>query len=150
MWGFESLLPCQFWERGSGERPGEQDWFRIREGDEVTAGSRPKQIMSQVARVKDDDRRGGVPQPTETHPGVAAPEFLRRPVAWVGDRFRRMRQFLHEVRVELRHVTWPSRSDVRATTVVVIITVAFFGLFLFLIDSGLARIVNMVFERFRP
>lgn len=106
--------------------------------------------MSQVARVKDEERRAGIPQPAEARPAVAAPEFLRRPVLWVRDRFLRIQQFLHEVRVELRHVTWPTRSDVWSTTVVVLITVAFFGLYFFLLDSGIARIVNMVFDRFRP
>ena len=36
------------------------------------------------------------------------------------------REFLHEVRVEMKQVTWPSRDDVVSTTGVVIATVAFF------------------------
>jgi len=36
----------------------------------------------------------------------------------------------------MRHVTWPTRSDVRATTTVVIITVFFFGFLLWLVDLG--------------
>ncbi len=58
------------------------------------------------------------------------------------------RQFLHEVRVELRQVTWPSREDVRATTGIVILTVFFFGVFLWLVDLGVQRAVEYVFKRF--
>jgi preprotein translocase subunit SecE len=45
------------------------------------------------------------------------------------------REFLHDVRVEMKQVTWPSREDVISTTTVVIATVAFFGVFLALIEK---------------
>ena len=48
---------------------------------------------------------------------------------------RRWREFLHEVRVEMRQVTWPTRHEVVVTTFVVIVAVAFFGLFFFGVDS---------------
>jgi preprotein translocase SecE subunit len=62
--------------------------------------------------------------------------------------FRRMRQFLHEVRVEMRQVTWPTRTAVRATTVVVLVTVAFFGVFFFFVDQGVSRSVRWILEQF--
>ena len=42
-----------------------------------------------------------------------------------------MRLFLSEVRNELKRVTWPSQTEVYATTVVVILVSLFFGLYLF-------------------
>ncbi len=42
----------------------------------------------------------------------------------------RMRQFLHEVRMEMRNVTWPARKDVQATTIVVLIATFFFGFYM--------------------
>ena len=48
---------------------------------------------------------------------------------------RRLRQFLHDVRVEMKQVNWPSRQDVWSTTIVVIITVAFFGIYFAITDS---------------
>ena len=48
---------------------------------------------------------------------------------------QRWRAFLHEVRVEMRQVTWPTRHEVVTTTCVVIVTVAFFGVFFFGVDS---------------
>ena len=45
------------------------------------------------------------------------------------------REFLHDVRVEMKQVTWPSREDVVSTTSVVIATVAFFGVFLAIVEK---------------
>ncbi len=58
------------------------------------------------------------------------------------------RQFISEARSELKRVTWPSRKEVYATTVVVILTSAFFGLYLWSLDVGLSAAVNWVFKRF--
>jgi preprotein translocase subunit SecE len=55
---------------------------------------------------------------------------------------------LHDVRVEMKQVTWPSREDVVATTWVVIATVAFFGVFLWLVDLGVQRGVQYIFKKF--
>ncbi|MGB8322516.1 MAG: preprotein translocase subunit SecE [Candidatus Acidiferrum sp.] len=56
------------------------------------------------------------------------------------------REFLHDVRVEMKQVTWPSREDVISTTAVVIATVAFFGIFLTIVERiaqwGLDRLLN--------
>ena len=43
-------------------------------------------------------------------------------------------EFLHDVRVEMKQVTWPNREDVISTTGVVIATVAFFGIFLAIVE----------------
>ena len=65
-----------------------------------------------------------------------------------GGRFERMRVFLSEVRNELKRVTWPSQKEVYATTVVVILTSIFFGLYLFILDYGIDAIVSWVFRTF--
>ena len=58
------------------------------------------------------------------------------------------RNFLTEVRNEMRRVTWPSRKEVYATTVVVILTSAFFGIYLWSLDVALSAAVNWVFRQF--
>ena len=58
------------------------------------------------------------------------------------------RTFLTEVRNEMRRVTWPSRKEVYATTVVVILTSAFFGLYLWGLDLALNWGMNWIFQRF--
>jgi len=55
----------------------------------------------------------------------------------------RTRQFLHDVRMELRNVTWPSWNDVKATTIVVLVATFFFGFYLGLaLDWPLARLMH--------
>ena len=65
-----------------------------------------------------------------------------------GGRFERARLFLSEVRNELKRVTWPSQKEVYATTVIVILTSVFFGVYLFVLDYGLNSIVQWIFTRF--
>ncbi|HEX8735921.1 MAG TPA: preprotein translocase subunit SecE [Pyrinomonadaceae bacterium] len=45
-------------------------------------------------------------------------------------------QFVRETREELTKVSYPSSEDVRATTLIVVINVIFFAIFLFLVDRG--------------
>jgi len=51
--------------------------------------------------------------------------------------FERTRDFLKDVRSEMRKVVTPSRAEVRATTTVVIVTVFAFAAFFYVVDSGL-------------
>jgi preprotein translocase subunit SecE len=60
----------------------------------------------------------------------------------------RSRRFLTEVRNETGRVTWPSRKEVYATTIVVILTSIFFGVYLYGIDVVLDRIMGWVFRAF--
>ena len=57
--------------------------------------------------------------------------------------------FLSDVRNEMRKVTFPSRKEVQATTLVVIITVILFGVYFFIIDQGIGSAVNWVLRRGR-
>ncbi|HXM95383.1 MAG TPA: preprotein translocase subunit SecE [Candidatus Dormibacteraeota bacterium] len=58
------------------------------------------------------------------------------------------REFLHDVRIEMKQVTWPSREDVISTTGVVIATVFFFGVFLWVVDLAVNRSVQHIFKAF--
>ena len=49
-----------------------------------------------------------------------------------------MRTFFSEVKSELKKVTWPSKKEVYATTLVVIATTVLFGFYLWLLDVGLS------------
>jgi preprotein translocase subunit SecE len=65
-----------------------------------------------------------------------------------GGRVERARLFLSEVRNELKRVTWPSQKEVYATTVVVILTSAFFGLYLFVLDQILLGVFQWILHKF--
>ena len=55
-------------------------------------------------------------------------------------------QFLREVKIELKKVTWPSKKDAMASTVVVIILVMIVSAFLGLVDVGLSSLIRMVLQ----
>ena len=65
----------------------------------------------------------------------------------VGGWFGRARRFLVDVRAELGRVTWPTRREVWATTVVVILVSMLFGIYLYAVDLGLSWLVSWVFSR---
>jgi preprotein translocase SecE subunit len=48
--------------------------------------------------------------------------------------FRNVLEFLKDTRKEMNNVSWPGRSEVTGTTIVVIAAVFFFGFFLFIAD----------------
>jgi preprotein translocase subunit SecE len=58
------------------------------------------------------------------------------------------RTFLTEVRNEMKRVTWPTQKEVYATTIVVILTSTFFGLYLWGLDLAFSAAINWVFRRF--
>ena len=59
-------------------------------------------------------------------------------------RFEGIIQFLREVKIELKKVTWPSRKDTIYATIIVLISVFIFGFFLGMVDLGLSRLVRLV------
>jgi preprotein translocase subunit SecE len=60
----------------------------------------------------------------------------------IREKFEVAIQFLREVRTELKKVTWPSRKDTLAGTIVVLVTVFIVAFFLGIIDSGLSYLVK--------
>jgi len=56
--------------------------------------------------------------------------------------------FFADVQAEMKRVTWPSQREVYATTVVVILTSVFFGVYLFGVDLLFGRAAEWVFRRF--
>lgn len=58
--------------------------------------------------------------------------------------FQKAIEFLREVKVELKKVTWPTRKQTTGTTIVVIIFVFVVAAFLGLFDLGLSKLVQVV------
>jgi preprotein translocase subunit SecE len=55
-------------------------------------------------------------------------------------------QFLREVKVELKKVTWPSRKQTIGSTVVVLALVVLISLFLGVVDIGLSQLIKFVLQ----
>ncbi|MGZ4887011.1 MAG: preprotein translocase subunit SecE [Candidatus Aminicenantales bacterium] len=58
--------------------------------------------------------------------------------------YKRLGNFLKDVRSELKKVTWPARSEVYSTTIVVIAATIFFGFYLFLMDVVFSWLIGKV------
>ena len=58
------------------------------------------------------------------------------------------KQFYTDTRSEMRKVSWPSRQEVIGTTVVVMIAVAVFGLYFFVVDTILGQALNWLLQHF--
>jgi preprotein translocase subunit SecE len=56
--------------------------------------------------------------------------------------FEKIKKFVKEVKVELTKVTWPTPSELRATTTVVIITTFIMTVFIGLVDFGLGILIG--------
>ncbi len=54
--------------------------------------------------------------------------------------------FLKEVRVELAKVSWSTRQELIGSTMVVIVLTSIIAVFIFIIDSALAKILSVVFK----
>jgi len=58
--------------------------------------------------------------------------------------FTRTGQFLSDVRSEMKRVSWPSGADVKNTTIIVIVAVIFFAVYLLLVDKGVAYLITQL------
>jgi preprotein translocase subunit SecE len=59
---------------------------------------------------------------------------------------RKTREFFHDVSVEFRKVTWPTRREVTGSTTVVIVVVLALAVFLFAVDQALSAAVHGIFK----
>ena len=90
-------------------------------------------------------------QPTQSPRPTPAPSGRRRPQEKAGtvtkavQRERRGSRFIREVIVELRKVSWPTRTQLIQSTAVVLVVVAIVSAYLAVIDSIFERFVNAIF-----
>jgi len=60
------------------------------------------------------------------------------------DWVRKAREFFHDVLIEFRKVSWPSRREVVGSTTVVIVVVLVLAVFLAVVDIALSRLVGLI------
>jgi preprotein translocase SecE subunit len=98
------------------------------------------------------------PQDQQTGNGAAAPTIARfgdgkegRParkerghVASQDTFFGRTSKFVRDVRGELGRVAWPSAIEVRNTTIITVVAVIFFAVYLYAVDRGFAFLIEQV------
>lgn len=117
---------------------------------------------------KKKDKRKNVGVATSTHPkgnvamekaalvvgsskAVKKKQLLpqKKPASWTKqdkNYLNKGLQFLREVKVELKKVTWPTRKQILGSTLVVIILVMIIALFLGMVDIGLSSLVRVFIQ----
>lgn len=86
----------------------------------------------------------GTPAPHAAGEGAEG-RAARRGLGITGSRtgfLTRTMQFLRDVRAEMRRVSWPTASVVKSTTIITLIAVLFFALYLFLVDQAWAFLIE--------
>lgn len=58
--------------------------------------------------------------------------------------YKRLANFLKDVRAEAKKVTWPARHEVYSTTLVVIFAIIFFGFYLFFMDLIFSWVITQI------
>jgi len=65
---------------------------------------------------------------------------MNRKVRW----YKRLSNFLRDVRAEIKKVTWPSKNEVYSTTIVVILATFFFGFYLYFMDLIFSWVIKHI------
>ncbi len=95
-----------------------------------------KEERRQKKQQQKEGKRRPQPSAGKTRPGEPRPPLWKRVVT-----------FLHEVRVELRKVSWPTREQMVAFTTVTVITTVALTLVIFALDVVLKEAVLIVIGR---
>jgi preprotein translocase subunit SecE len=103
-------------------------------------------VKDELGAVKGDGADGPASRPSLAVKKTASPDRSKAVVKDVKDPgiVQKSLQFLREVKIELKKVTWPTRKQTMGSTVVVVILVVIISLFLGLVDMGLSSLMRVV------
>lgn len=57
---------------------------------------------------------------------------------------KKVKQFIKEVRYEMKETTWPTVKELRKNTITVFGVMAFFGVFFYAADSIISFLINLI------
>ena len=124
----------------------------------TSGGKKKKKLSGEAAHPAGAENGAGLSQPTAA--GATIRDAQKKKVfvprkATAGPRaepgkirayWDKSIQFLREVRVELKKVTWPSRQQTMGSTVVVLILVMIISFFLGMADIALSGLIRVVLQ----
>ncbi len=58
---------------------------------------------------------------------------------------KKAKQFIEDVQIEMKKVHWPEKDQLVNTTVVVIVVSVLFTIFIFLTDTIVSKIINILY-----
>jgi preprotein translocase subunit SecE len=103
-----------------------------------------KKVESETASTQGHNN-GAVVKPVPVVKKHTAPDKAKS-VAAEPNIVQKSVQFLREVKIELKKVTWPTRKQTLGSTVVVIILVMIISLFLGLVDVSLSKLMQAILQ----
>ena len=122
-----------------------------KKGDNRQRDLRQLKVAAPAVQERPAPNRVAVAGPARhrSRPGEAGGKEIPRAIKPSGARFQpafwaKSTQFLREVKIELKKVSWPSRKETVASTAVVIILVIIVSAFLGLVDVGLSSLIRFV------
>ena len=93
------------------------------------AASAPEESPKDLAKAEKDaakaEKKAAKEQRAKEHPGP----------------IRRIRNYLGDVRSEMRRVVWPSRGELKSYSVAIIAMLIVFGIVIWLVDSGIVAVL---------
>ena len=114
---------------------------------EVSVSEEEPELETEEASAQAPEAPGGEP-PKKTQRGTLPPgggdRGGRHPRSSTATTsfFGRTAQFLRDTRSEMRRVSWPTANEVKNTTIITLIAVVFFALYLFGIDRVWAYLIE--------
>jgi preprotein translocase subunit SecE len=118
--------------------------------EEVSVSDEEFELESETANAQAPEAPGGEP-PKKTKRGMIPPgggdrggRHSRSATSAPGF-VDRLTQFLRDTRAEMRRVSWPTLLEVRNTTIITLVAVVFFALYLF----GVDRLWSFLIDRLR-
>ena len=112
--------------------------------DKDDADELPLEPEPPPGRVSSSDVPTGAPGPRAARFGEGVEgKAVRRERGVTGARtgpIERTGNFLRDVRAEMKRVSWPSANEVKNTTIITVIAVIFFAIYLFGVDQAIVQI----------
>jgi preprotein translocase subunit SecE len=109
-------------------------------GRQEATGTGVKKAAGDEASARGIKKKPALPAKKQT--AAASPAAIKHK----DNIFSKAAQFLREVKVELKKVTWPSRKQTIGSTVVVIALVMIISIFLGAVDLGLSSLIRIVLQ----
>ena len=112
--------------------------------DDINVSEEEAGLETEVAIAGAPESPGGEP-PKKTKRGTLPPgggRGGRSGRTTTPGLFARIQQFLHDTRAEMRRVSWPGATLVKNSTLITLVAVVFFALYLFAVDRVWAYLID--------
>ncbi len=59
---------------------------------------------------------------------------------------KRLQRFMHDIKIELKKVNWPTRRELAVFTGIVLIVILIVGIFFWVLDTGFTAILKLIIQ----